>query len=87
MNELEYICLRIPTTRNLDLVGYLPIALLETGVAARVYPENRSLGVLVSNLVGVFDCKLRLSAGKSANDVRISPFSLTLLRLGRRGLS
>jgi hypothetical protein len=70
INELDYICLWVPTIRDLDLVRDFPITLLETGVVACVYPENPCLGGLVSNLVGVFDCKLRLSTDESEEEIR-----------------
>jgi hypothetical protein len=43
INKLEYIGLRIVTTRDLDLVCNFPITLLETGRVARVDPENPRL--------------------------------------------
>ena len=87
VNELEYIRLGIPPVRDLDMVCNFPITLLETSGVAGMYPENPCLGRLVSNLVGVFNGKLRLSSRELAVGLRPMPFSLTQPRLSQQAQS
>jgi hypothetical protein len=62
MNELEYVGLVIFPTRDLDSVCNIPIALFKAGFVAGVDPEDPCLGQSLSDLVCVFDGKLRLTS-------------------------
>jgi hypothetical protein len=68
MNEFKYVGLGIPPTRDLDLVCNFPTTLLETGCVACVDPENPRPGRSISDLVRVFDSKLRLPFDKLVVD-------------------
>lgn len=69
VNEIEYVPLQVLSARDLDPVCNFPKTLLETGRIARVYPENPRLWRLVSNSVGVFDGKLRLSFAQVSDEI------------------
>lgn len=58
MHELEYVCVQIPPSKDLDLVCNVPIALLKPGRVARMHPEHPRFGGSLSNSEGVFDSKL-----------------------------
>lgn len=67
MYELEYVRFRINPSINLNHVCNISIALLESGRVAGVHPEHPRLWRLFSNLVGIFDGKLRLPHATQAD--------------------
>ena len=74
VNELKYVCLQVLPARDLDVVCDFRTTLFEPGGVARVYPENPCLRRLASDLVGVFDGKLRLSLHKLAFEMCVCLF-------------
>jgi len=70
---LEHIRLRVLPPANLDLVGFLAEALLESGCVAGMRPEHPRLGRLLGGAVAVLDGKLRLpvSASDASNKLTI----------------
>ena len=74
VNELEYIRLRVPSARNLDVVCDFPTTLFEPGGLARVYPKHPCVRRLATDLVGVFDGELRLSLCKLAFGMGVCRF-------------
>jgi hypothetical protein len=66
VHELENVRLRMSPPIDLDCICNIPIALLKPGRIARVDPEYPRLWRLLSNSVGIFDDKLRLSTWELA---------------------
>lgn len=60
VHKLEYVCLRIPPSKDLDRICNIAIALLKPGRVARVDPKNERVRRSLSGLVRIFDGKLRL---------------------------
>jgi hypothetical protein len=74
VNELEYVSILVLPVKDLNPVCNFPKTLLKTGRVARVYPENPCLWRLMSDSVGVFDSKLRLSFVQVKLMMRIGPW-------------
>ena len=58
MNEFEYVCFQVLSSRYLDVICDFMITLFETGGVARMYPENPDIWRLDSAPVGELDSKL-----------------------------
>ena len=77
MNQLKHIRLCVLPAANLDLLCYLPVALLESSCVAGVRPEHPRLARLFSGAIAVLDGRLRLPVFVSgtSTDLRVHPLT------------